>query len=179
MTISISITPRRNIGIVKHRLRPELIQPDGSTFFVPSTVPLSAEPNDKAGIADPIFVEQPIWDYLKKINSPKSYEYTRSVGNLWDNRGDGRVVTVICGGNYVSWDEETDTHVRVVSFPVTTDTTQLDPTVDNWFHKPWLFWRATTIDGFGNIGKPGIGLDVYFMLIHGKTRLWLAKADLV
>ena len=177
MSLTISIAPRQNIARVKHRLRPYLVDDTGATYFVPSTVPMQDEPRGD-GKGQPIFIEQPIWDYLKKINSADGYRYAKSIGNLWMNRDDGKVETVICGDNYVTWDMETDTHIRVISYPVTFDTTQLNPSVDNWFYKRHLFWRATTIDGYGNISKPGGALDVYFMLVHGKNRLWMNKKDL-
>ncbi|MDP2778037.1 MAG: hypothetical protein Q8O48_10380, partial [Anaerolineales bacterium] len=71
-------------------------------------------------------------------------------------------------------------HVKLISYDYRMKTDGLNPSVDNWFMKPYLFWKAVAVDKGGNMINPHVkskGIDVYFPLIRN-TELWMNRNDL-
>ncbi len=156
--------------------------------FYPDTIVMQDQPKGTLkGHTIPVL--DPWWSHLEKINSPQSYEYTRSVHKMWINieyRIDGKIPqaeSIHCGGNYVTYDVESSTHIHLVAYPYTMKTNTLDPNIDNWHFNPHKFWKACAINSSGqiiNVGnnrdEPGLGLDVYFPLLkYGEV--YLPKTD--
>jgi hypothetical protein len=179
MNISITITHQPRLAIVRHRPRPPFVVDGVEYKFSPDTIPMQSEPKGTGkGVTIPILPAW--WDYIKKINTPEAYDYARSVGLLWINKVDSDppiAESVICGGNFVTWDKETDTHVRLVSYKYDQATDMLDPLRDNWHMQPTKHWKACAINEDGKIINVGKALNVYYPLL-AKTELWMVKTDL-
>ena len=174
--IHISISHRPRLAIVKHRPSPPYTNEQGETFtFSPDTIPVQDEPRG-TGKGASFQVLQPWRDYIKKINDEAGAAYALSLNNLWMNK-EGVAESVICGGNFVQWDMETDTHVRLVGYKYNQQTDMLDPLRDNWHTQPTRFWKACAIDETGRIINVGQALDVFYPLI-AKTESWMNKSDL-
>ena len=142
-------------------------------------------PTDTAE-GDYIHIKANWWRYIEKINSLKGYNYTRSIGALWCNDvnwdnvtpySTGLAESIICAGNFIAFDRETPTHVRLLSYDWNMDTNQLNPEYNNWHNQPWMFWKACAISKEGIIINVGSDLDVYFPLISEKE-LWMHKSTL-
>ena len=177
-----------NLAYIKHYPRDF-----GHGFdFYPDTITMQDKPSGTLkGRTIPI--KKNWWEYLQRINNDKGYNYTRSVGMMWVNipydqatpYSTARAESIHCGGNFLEWDIETDTHVRVVSYPNDMDTSTLNPAVDNWHNKPHRFWKACAINLAGDVIKVGSGLDVYFPTICNvpefglPAELWMRKDKLV
>lgn len=155
--------------------------------FYPDTIPMQDRPRG-AGKGDTIPILNPWWEYMKKINTPEGYIYNRSIGCMWiniwyDQETDTptpKAESIHCGGNFVAYEEETSTHVKLISYDYRMKTDGLNPEFDNWRMKPYLFWKAAAIDISGKMIMPvvsGEARDVYFPLIR-KTELWMNKNDL-
>jgi len=129
-------------------------------------------------------IESQWWHYIEKINSVKGYQYARSIGSLWVNGAydintpysTARAESVMCGGNFIAYTEETRTHVKLVRYDFRIDTNRLNPEIDNWHVKPYLFWKATAVDVHGGVFNVGQGLDVFFPLISERD-LWIPKSQ--
>jgi hypothetical protein len=180
--VEYSTVPKIKLAYIHHRPRVSGLN------YSPDTAPMQDRgTGQQKGRTIPI--RRNWWEYLQKINSPKGYEYTRSVGLMWVNidydrntpYSTARAESIHCGGNFLEWDIETDTHVRVVSYPNGMDTSALNPQVDNWHNKPHRFWKACSIDLSGHVIKVANGLDVYFPLICNvpefglPAELWMRK----
>ncbi len=179
--------PPFKFAIVKH------VIPDVSAGFkityYPDAVPMQDRPKGTGkGSGIPVFSSW--WSYMRKINTPEGYSYNRSVGAMWINAEyrdeDGKEIktpvaeSIHCGGNFVAYEEETNTHVKLISYDYRMKTDVLNPVVDNWFMKPYLFWKAAAVGISGKIINPHVkskGIDVYFPLIRN-TELWMNKNDL-
>jgi hypothetical protein len=195
MQIEVSIHPkiqaqRLKLAYVKHNF--ERYGFPNLTYF-PDVIPMMDEPNTELKGRN-IHCAENWWRYIEKINTASAYTWTRSIGKMWINAGydnsipysTARPESVHCGGNFVAYDLETNTHVRLISFPPDADTSQLDPAVDNWMNKPYLFWKACAVERFGTrVINVANGLDVYFPLICNRPQLgkpaelWMRKQDLV
>ena len=179
--------PPYKFAIVKHGVYvPE--NEWGITFY-PDARPMQDRPQG-TGKGDTIPVLNPWWEYMQKINSPDGYSYNRSVGALWinieyrDANGNQikipRAESIHCGGNFIAYEEETNTHVKLISYDYRMKTSGLNPSVDNWQMKPYLFWKAVAVSSDGKLLNPhvkGKGIDIYFPLIRN-TDLWMNKNDL-
>jgi hypothetical protein len=164
--------PRYGYAIIKHRWRisnPPLLNP-------PDTCPfqeLSAGTSKGTPVSIPF-----VWfDYIKSITPDmQAYQWITAVGNMVFNTPNSPNLAQLlgCGGNYVVFDAETDTHVRAITMHYYDNVYQFDPLVDNWRVKPWLFWKACTIAQDGTVRNVGAGLDAYWGLI-AKSEIWVAK----
>lgn len=129
------------------------------------------------------------WKYIEKINSPLGYKYARGHG-MWINRdydsdtpySIAQAESIISGGNFVAYDAETATHLRILSFPNNMDTSKLDPAIYNWRNMPYMFWKACAVkNGSEKVINVGEGLDVYFPIICNEPKffqpaeLWIEK----
>lgn len=174
--------PLYRYAIVEHRPRvstPPLDNP-------PDTCPMGNSGDNPADDdkGTPIPISPEWWAFIKKINSEKGYAYARSVGKMWINTEYDEVSadpdpmpvaeSIHCGGNYIAYDFETATHVRLAAHHWQSSTALLHPAADNWVNKPWMFWKACTIALDGTVRNVGNALDVYFPLIQ-KTELWIHK----
>lgn len=167
--------PRYGYAIIKHRWRisnPPLLNP-------PDTCPLQELP---AGTSKgtPVQIPPAWFDYIESITpDPQAFNWITGVGNMvFNNRDNPNLAELIgCGGNYIVFDAETDTHVRAITLHVSDNVYQFDPEVDNWKVKPWLFWKACTINQAGDVRNVGAGLDAYWGLI-AKSEIWIAKTFL-
>jgi len=181
------VQPPYKFAIVKHVIPNET--GEFNITYYPDAVPMQDQPKG-TGKGDTIPVLNPWWEYMQKINTPDGYSYNRSVGAMWINiqykDGEGnqiktpRAESIHCGGNFIAYEEETDTHVRLVSYDYRMKTADLNPAVDNWHLKPWLFWKAVAVSSGGKLINPYVkskGIDVYFPLIRN-TELWMNKNDL-
>lgn len=159
-------------AIVRHRPRA------GGLSFFPDTCPMQNVPNG-TGKGDDIHIESNWWHHIERINSERGYKWARSIGNMWINKtynidvpySTAPAESIHCGGNFIAYDLETPHHVRLVAYPYRMDTTNLK---DNWFNKPWMFWKACMVNSEGEIGKVANALDVYFPLI-AERELWINK----
>jgi len=127
------------------------------------------------------------WKYIKKTNSDKGFAYTQSVGLLWMNDRNwvnavpgvttGMAVSHIGGGNFISYDTETATHVHLVAYDYRMNTDTLDPKEDCWKENATMFWKASATNMEEKIINVG-NIDVYFPLIKGYADLWMNKKQL-
>lgn len=146
----------------------------------PSTVPMPDQPKgDSKGATIPILT--PWQDYIGLINNKRGRDWAMSENWMWINiryKQEGKTPqaeSIHCGGNYVTWDEETATHIRLVSYHYQDKPMQfLNPQVDNWHYNPHMFWKPCCVDADGKIYRMGNGIDAYIPLI-AKTQLWLPK----
>lgn len=146
----------------------------------PSTVPMPDRPQgDSKGNTIPIL---PAWqNYIRLINNNKGYDWAMSENWMWINiryKQEGKTPqaeSIHCGGNYVTWDMETSSHIRLVSYHYQDKPLSfLNPEVDNWHFAPHLFWKPCSVDALGKIYRMGNGIDAYIPLI-ARTELWLPK----
>lgn len=136
-------------------------------------------------------VKENWWRYIEKINNPLGYKYARSIQMMWVNIGydndvpysTAKAEAVHCGGNFVSWDIETSTHIRLISWANDYDTSKLNPAVHNWRTMPYMFWKACSVERFGSrVRNVGADLDVYFPFICNTPQfglpaeLWMEKS---
>jgi len=183
----VPVQPPYKFAIVKHVIPNET--GEFNITYYPDAVPMQDQPKG-TGKGDTIPILNPWWEYMQKINTPDGYSYNRSVGALWINikykDADGnqiktpRAESIHCGGNFIAYEEETDTHVKLVSYDYRMKTVGLDLEIDNWFMKPWMFWKACAVNSGGKVINPYVksrGIDVYFPLIRN-TELWMNKNDL-
>lgn len=183
--------PAYQFAIIKHRPRDNSGgDPSIGGFdirFSPDTIPMQDRPKG-TGKGNTIPILNPWWEYMKKINTPEGYIYNRSIGCMWiniwyDQETDTptpKAESIHCGGNFIAYEEETSTHVKLISYDYRMKTVGLDPEFDNWHMKPYLFWKAVAIDIGGKMIMPvvlGEARDVYFPLIR-RTELWMNKKDL-
>ena len=162
---------KMNLAYIHHR-------PRGDGFFPDTCTAQDVGQGDLKGNTIPIYSNW--WKYIEKINTAAAYNYARSIGLMWINilydketpYSTARAESVLCGGNFISWDLETDTHVRVLSYPANMNT---DTLTDDWHNKPYLFWKACAVNGDGRVIKVGNALDVYIPIIRN-TELWIRKS---
>ena len=173
--------PELKFAVVRHDPR------NGGLSYFPDTIPMQ---NDRStgvpspiddGKGDPIHIESNWWHHIKKINSPRGYEWARSIGNMWIN-GDydvdtpystGVAESVTCGGALVAFTQQTSTHIKLYSYDWRMDTTNLE---ENQFNTPHMYWKAWAINGGGDIIKVANELDVWFPRIAQRD-LWMHKWD--
>lgn len=168
-------SPDYGYAIIKHRWRistPPLLNP-------PDTCPFQELP---AGTSKgtPVQIPDYWFDYIDSISPDKQgYQWITSVGNMvFNNPNNPNLAELIgCGGNYIVFDAQTDTHVRAITLHVSDNVYQFDPEIDNWRVKPWLYWKACTISESGQVRNVGGGLDAYWGLI-AKTEIWIHKSFL-
>lgn len=166
-------------AIVKHDFRPRA----NAGTFAPDSIAMEDRPSGSIK-GDTITILNPWWEYIAKINDYYGYKYARSVGAYWIN-GDyntkpAEAESIICGGNFIAYDYETSTHVRLVSYHWQQKTAGLNPKYDNWFVQPYLFQKVLCVSEDGRFQRPtveGAQRDVYLPLI-AKTMLWMNKADI-
>ena len=124
-----------------------------------------------------------VWSYLEKINpDPRAMPFWRSEGWLWinipyiDEGKTPRCESIMSPGNIISWDEETNSHVKLLAYDCDMDTSLLNPSIENWKYRPDLFWKATSYNRNWEINNVGNGIDAYTMRIKniGST-LWMHK----
>mgnify|MGYP001619641686 FL=1 len=179
--------PPYRFAIVKHRPRDN--EMGFGISYSPDTIPMQDRPQG-IGKGNTIPILPPWWEYMQKINSPDGYSYNRSIGAMWINikydqesinpSPPPRAESIQCGGNFIAYEEETNTHVKLISYDYRMKTDGLKPLVDNWQMKPYTFWKAVAIDNYGKMINPhvkGKGIDAYFPLIRN-TELWMNKNDL-
>jgi len=171
----------RGYGIVK------LVPPWDSN--VEGEVVAAARPiQDKAagdGKGNTIPIYDNWWNYIDKINpDPRAYDFWRSEGWLWINipyKDEGktpRAESIVSPGNYVSWDVETTTHVKLRSYLWDFNTANLDPAKDNWLEQPDIFWKATAQkNNYGPLYNVGAGIDAFCPRI-ALTEMWMNKNEI-
>ena len=167
--------PPVKYAIVKHRPR------SGGLSYFPDTIPMQNIPMS-TGKGDPIHIESNWWHHMERINSERGYKWARSIGNMWINLeyaievpySTARAESIYCGGNYISFDEETATHVKLVAYDYRMDTAGLNT---NWFNTPYMYWKGCAVNAEGKVIKVANALDVYFPLISERD-LWMNKNDL-
>jgi hypothetical protein len=168
-----------NFAIVRHIPR-DVLSSEGKPF-APDTVPMQDRPAG-SGKGDPIRILPSWWSFIRKINNDKGYKYVNSIFAMWinnpfnqeDPNAKVNAESIIGGGNPVAYDMETTTHIRLVSWSFDKDTSTLNPLLDNWYWKPYLFWYPVAIDIHGNLIHVSGGVDAYFPLIK-HTELWMNK----
>lgn len=52
---------------------------------------------------------------------------------------------------------------------------QLNPNVDNWFYRPWQFWKCTAHNDGGDVFLVGAGLHVYSPVIREEPDLYIQR----
>lgn len=177
--------PPYKFAIVKHGIYNDSNE-WGITYY-PDARPMQDRPVG-TGKGNTIPILPSWWSYMRKINTPEGYTYNRSIGAMWINiwydqerdKPTPRAESIHCGGNFVAYEEETGTHVKLISYDYRMKTDVLNPAVDNWHMKPYMFWKAVAVDKSGNMINPHVkskGIDVYFPLIRN-TELWMNKKDL-
>jgi len=132
-----------------------------------------------------------VWRYMEKVNLPYpgGYKYTRAKNALWINNAEwdneipynpsDEAVSHICGGNFIAYDTETPTHVRLVSYANDLDMNRvLNPEIDNWVMKPYKWWKAIAVNKDGTLINVGQDVDAFFPLLRGKYELWMYKKHL-
>lgn len=159
--------------------------------YFPDVIPMNDTPNTtQKGRTIPIAGNW--WRYIEKINSEAGYKYTRSIGAMWINieynneipYSTGRAEPVHCGGNFLSYDLETNTHVRVIAWDNGMDTSHLDPAIHNWKNMPHMFWKACAVERDGTKVINVSAGDVYFPLICNvpqfglPAEMWMRKSNL-
>ena len=143
----------------------------------PSTVPFQQTPyGDEKGT--PYRLNNTYNSHIKVISPNDGYQWMMKPNNMVINdpysSGEQPLCQYIgCGGNYFAFDEETATHVRLVSWNWY-KTPVLLSAIHNWMDMPWKIWKACTIREDGKISNVGGGFDAYWMLI-GKPEMWLNK----
>lgn len=147
-----------------------------------------------------IFFRGAWWRFIEKLNAHdiKSYGYVRSVGSMLINTASkydidvpysiAHGVSVICGGNFISYIDETATHVRIDAFDNWLKADQvLDTKIHNWFDMPYKFMKLCAVQAYGSkVRNPTNGIDVYFPIIapHAQVNLghpaelWIAKSKI-
>jgi len=172
--------PNRRYGIVKHPDWFQMYIKGKPVVVLPSAKPMQDRPTGD-GKGNTIPISDSWWKYIRKINDDKGYGYARSVGLLWINikytTGTPRAESVMSGGNYIAWDEETYTHVKLLSYKWDMDTSLLNPAVHNWREMPWMFWKCSGYDQAGNTSKVLAGVDCYIPRI-ALTELWINKKSI-
>lgn len=166
----------RKVAIIRHLPRDNS---DMGLIISPDTIPMQDRPQGmNKGAAIPIYPAW--WEYIRAINNDRGYMWARSVDWMWINNeyesnANPMAESIHCGGNFVTWDLETSTHIRLVSYHYQDKPMQfLNPQVDNWHNNPHMFWKPCSIDQYGTIYRMGNGIDAYIPLI-ARTELWLPK----
>ena len=174
--------PGRKYGIVKVD---KVYPPDYTQDTVAGTRALQDKPAGTAkGNTIPVF--DSVWRYADKINSdPRAMPFWESEGWLWINipykaeNKTPRCESIVSPGNIISWDEETYTHRKIISFDCTVETSYLNPDKDNWIYRPDLFWKATSYNRNFEINNVGYGIDAFMMRIKNPgTDLWIHKDEI-
>jgi len=182
-TQAVSYTqPVHKYAIIKHLWR------EAGLSYAPDTCKVSDRPiGEEQGNKIP--VTQEWWDYIKKLNSPGGYAWARSVYTMWINTPYDQTIipdtvaemakseSINCGGNFIAYDEETATHVRMLSWDWRFNPLVLSPTVDNWMNFPYLFWKAALVNIDYKIINPvskGVPIDVYIPCLC-LTETWINK----
>lgn len=186
LNVRISYPPKpMKLAYVKH----DFNRAGFNIVYYPSTVTLQDQPKGD-GKGRQIPIESNWWKYIEKINDERGYRYARSIQMMWinskyDNQikySTGHAESICCGGNFVSYDLETDTHLRLITYPNNLDTSALNPLRDNWYEKPYMFWKACAVEANGaKVIKVGADIDMYIPLIcnvpqFGKpAELWIRR----
>ena len=170
--------PWRRYGIVKQPPWFDTGDP-GMGFLLPSAQPMQDMPaGDSKGNTIPILPDW--WEYIRAINNEDGYLYARSIGSLWINidyqteNKTPRAESVMSAYNYIAWDEETDTHVKLLSYSWYHGASGLNPAVDNWRYKPYMFWKCSAYNRGGDVFNVWGGVDCYIPRIYN-TELWMRK----
>lgn len=185
------VVERLKLAIIKHDFSRYGF---GITYFPDViTVQNTGDPVSGGSKGNPVFVRSPWWRLIEKLNShdERSYRYTRSIGYMWINTdynqnlpySQAQAVSVVCGGNFIAYDLETPTHVRIITFDNFLKADQvLDPALINWHVAPHKVWKACSVERNGTlIRKVAEGLDVYIPYIaphayFGKpAEMWIEK----
>jgi len=167
----------RRFGIVRHPEWHEVIINGVPAASQPSAMQMQDRPiGDGKGNTIPI--SDKWWSHIRKINNDAGYGYARQVGLLWINipytDKTPRAETVISGGNFIAWDEETNTHVKLLSYGWDMDTSVLSPQYHNWLQLPYMFWKCSSYTQAGYTMKVLDGVDCYIPRI-ALTELWINK----
>ncbi len=199
-TIQVRYTRKR---IVRERLRLALVKHDPNrtgfpqlTYFPDVIRMQNYGYGEQKG--DRFSVKANWWRYIEKINNEDGFRYARSVDLMWINvDGDGayrpddryttgRAEPVVCGGGIIAITGETATHYKVLTYPNEQNTDLLDPRIDNWFFRPYRFWKAVAILRNGTeIINPGRAWDVYIPILQPAieepepSEFWIQKSRVV
>jgi hypothetical protein len=174
--------PPPRYGIIRHR--PRSFDEAFKILFYPDICFFQEKPEQGVALGKRIRVLKPLWDYLRKINDDRGYDYTQRIGAMWINdKKAERAERIGCGGNFVNILEETETHYRIESFDYRERFDTFDPNKINWFETPWLVWKAVTIHKDSTEEEPRLmnptvkksGADVYIPYIHDDNPLWVHK----
>ena len=172
------IHPSRRYGIVKGAPWVDTGLP-GMSSLLPSAQPMQDRPVG-VGKGNTIPIMPEWWEYIARINNADGYGYAREPFLLWiniDYRAENktpRAESVMSAYNYIAWDEETDTHVKLLSYSWYRGWRGLNPLVDNWQYKPYMFWKCAAYNSGGEVFKVLNGVDAFIPRIHN-TELWMNK----
>lgn len=146
----------------------------GKLKIVPDTIGMADKVGGGEGKGNPIRIYSKIWEHIRAINDDWGYEYARSVGRMWINTPYGAGETpkaecITCGGNFAKIQRYVSGYYKIAAYDY--QTTSI-PDSQNWFLFPWLHFKATAIDNFGNVFNVGNGHDVYFPILR-VTERWM------
>jgi len=168
-------------AVVKHD-RDRFSAPD-AMHFAPDAVHVQDRPQGD-GVGHQIPVLASVWSYLRKTNNADAMKWLETYEAMWINNGGkgGQIITtsnvnaesIIGGGNLIAYDDEKNTHVRIVARHYKFEFGTLNPENDNFNTFPWLYWYPTAINAAGVIRKVTSGIDVFIPLLIC-TELWIGK----
>jgi hypothetical protein len=160
-------------------------QPPNELTFVPDTAPLQDSPSG-TGKGATLTIRENVWRYIEKINPLKAdYGYVRKPHAMWINieyeedtlYSAARAESISCGCNIVAYTEETNTHIKLLARPTDFDFSNLNPAVDNWYYRPYMYFKAQAIRKDWRFAKVANAQDVYIPLLYNPgSELWIEKS---
>lgn len=93
-----------------------------------------------------------------------------------DSKEQPRFECIALPNNFIASDVSVNGFARVVArdsrnFPALL----LNPKLDNWFHRPWQFWKCTAHNDNGDVFLVGASLHVYSPVIREEKELYIQE----
>lgn len=176
-------------GVLKFQVIGNELQRMGR--YTPAVVQLQdvAKPNSGKGASIP--VHQSAWDFMRKINDDRGWNYCKSIGAMWINTPytdplNARGESIDCMCNVISWykNDVKNGCYHIRCFQSVEDFQRFDPAKVNWHMRPELFIKAQSVNLDGSKWiKVRDGVDCYIPLMAravrdgGTGNLWLAMSE--
>ncbi len=183
VTTRLPIVPYR-LGIIKQDLTTEMERSIDVQARKMNDSPVIGAKGDTMVVGDEWYI------YMKKLMTDAAWTWwgvaprmlmINRVSKWYDetSREEPRFECIALPCNFVASDQFINGFARVVArdsrnFPALS----LDPAVDNWFHRPWQFWKCTAHNPAGDVFLVGTSLHVYSPVIREEEAVYI-QSDFV
>lgn len=136
---------------------------------------------------DVMVVSDKWYGYMKKLMTQKAWEWWGVIPfylminrhSKWSEAGNTEMPKFECialPNNFITADYFVNGFAHVIARDSRNfNTDVLNPEVDNWFYKPWQFWKCTAHNDNGEVFLVGASLHVYSPVIREEADIYIQE----